>query len=76
MLWWDRQKRLGAEHRNEDQLTLELYASGEDEEMDSSEASHRREEVEVDLQSCLERRGQDSTLVCCQPSSTSQLRDP
>jgi hypothetical protein len=58
-----------------DQPTLELYASAEDGEMDSGEACHRREEVEVDLQWFLERRGQDSRPGCWRQSSTSQ-RDP
>jgi hypothetical protein len=60
----------------EDQLTPEPYASGEDEEMDSNEVCHRREEVEVYLHLLLERRGQDLRPGCCRPSSTSQLIDP
>lgn len=64
------------EHQSEDQLTPEPYASGEGEEMDSNEACHLKEEVEVELLSFLERRGQDSTLACYRPSSISQLRDP
>ena len=52
------------EARGGRRLTLEPYASEEDEGTDSNEEYHRREEVEVGSPSCLERRGQDSRPGC------------
>ena len=63
--------------QSEGQLTLELYAFGEDGDMDSNEECHLEgKEGEVDLQLFLGRRGQDLRQACCQRSSKSQLKDP